>query len=39
MHKSQSVQENETHKIFRDFKTQTDHPIPARRPLMNLLMN
>ena len=29
---SESVLENETHKVLWDFKMQTDHPIPARRP-------
>ena len=32
MHKPESVLENETHKIFWDFKIQTDHLIQARRP-------
>ena len=32
MHKSESVQENETHKIVWDFEIQIDHLIPARRP-------
>ena len=32
MHKPESVLENETHKILWDFKIQTDHLIPARRP-------
>ena len=32
MHKSESVQENETHKILWSFEIQTDHFILARRP-------
>ena len=32
MHKPVSVLKNKTHKIFRDFKIQIDHLIPARRP-------
>ena len=32
MHKLQSVQENEIHKILRDFEIQIDHPTPVRRP-------
>ena len=32
MHNQDSVQENETHKLFWDFKIQTDHLISARRP-------
>ena len=32
MLKLESFVENETHKILRDFKIQTGHPIPARRP-------
>ena len=32
MHKSESVRENETHKILWDFGIQTDHQIPTRRP-------
>ena len=31
MHNPGSVQENETHKIFRDIELQTDHLISARR--------
>ena len=31
MHKSESVLENEMHKIFWDFEIQTDHLIPTRR--------
>ena len=32
MHKPESVEKNETHKILRDFVIQTHHIIPARRP-------
>ena len=32
MDKPESVLENETHKILRDFEMQTDHQNPARRP-------
>ena len=32
MQKSESVQENEAHKILWDFEIQMDHPISARRP-------
>ena len=32
MHKPESAQKNETHKILWDFEIQTDHLIPARRP-------
>ena len=32
MHNSESVLENETHKILWDFEMQTDHLILARRP-------
>ena len=31
MHKPESVIENETHKILRDFEIQTVHPVPARK--------
>ena len=31
MHKPESVLENETHKILRDFEIETDRLIPARR--------
>ena len=31
-HKPESVQENNTHKIHRDFEVQTDHLVLARRP-------
>ena len=32
MHDSESVLENETHKLLWDFEIQTDHLIPARQP-------
>ncbi len=32
MHNTESVQGNETHKLFRDFDIQTDYLISARRP-------
>ena len=32
MHKPESVQENETHKILGNFAIQTGHPIPTKRP-------
>ena len=32
MHNPESVQENETHKLLRDFDIQTDHQITARQP-------
>ena len=31
-HNPAPVQENDSHKLLWDFKTQTDHLIPARRP-------
>ena len=31
MRNTESGQENETHKILRDFEIQIDHQIPARR--------
>ena len=37
MHKPESVLENETHKILRDFEIKTDHLIPARRPELVLI--
>ena len=37
MHNPESVQENETHKILRDFATQTDHLISARRPVLGIV--
>ena len=32
MHKPESVQENETHEVRKDYEMQTDHQIPARTP-------
>ena len=32
MHKPESAQENETHRILWDFQIQTDHLILAKRP-------
>ena len=32
MHDPESVQVNETQKLFQDFEIQTDHLISARRP-------
>ena len=32
MHNPAPVLENDSHKLLRDFKIQTDHLIPARRP-------
>ena len=32
MHKLEFVEENETHKILRDFEIQKDHLIPTGRP-------
>ena len=32
MHNPAPVQKNDTHKLLWDFKIQTDHLIPARRP-------
>ena len=37
MHKAESVLENETHKIPRDFQIQTDHLISARRPDLEIV--
>ena len=42
MHKLESVQEDETHKTLRNFETQTDHLIPARRldlVIINCIVN
>ena len=33
MHQPEFVLDNETHKILWDFEIQTDHLIPARRPV------
>ena len=35
MHNPESILENETQKIFRDFEKQMDHLISARRPGVN----
>ena len=37
MHKSESFQENETHKILWDFEIQSDPPILARRSELVLI--
>ena len=37
MHKPETVQENEMHKFLCDFKIQTDHQIPARRPDLEII--
>ena len=37
MHNWESTQENEMHKILRDFEIQTDHLISARRPDLMIL--
>ena len=34
MQNSESVQENETHKVLGEFEIQTDHLISARRPVI-----
>ena len=39
MHKSESVQENETNKILWDLEIQTDHLILARRPDQVIINN
>ena len=39
MHNSESVVENETHKLSRDFKIQTDHLISTRRPDIVIVNN
>ena len=31
MHKTESVKENETHKVLKDFEIQTDHQILGRQ--------
>ena len=36
MHNSESVQENETHKLFWDFEIQTDYLISAKRPNLTI---
>ena len=37
MHKPESVLENETHKVLRNFEIQTDDLISARRPDLVIL--
>ena len=37
MHKPESVQENETHKILWGFKIPADHLIPTRRQDLGLI--
>ena len=37
MHKPESVQENETHKILWNFEKQTNHQIPTERPDLVLI--
>ena len=37
MHKSESIQGNETHKILLNFEISTDPPIPVRRPDLALI--
>ena len=37
MHKPESVQESETHKILQSFEIQTDHLIPTKRPNLVLI--
>ena len=32
MYNPESIQENETHKLIRDFENQMDHQISARQP-------
>ena len=39
MHKSESIRENEAHKIIWNFQMKTDHLIPARRPDLVLITN
>ena len=39
MHKTESVLENETHKILKDFGIHTDHLIPTRRSDLMLINN
>ena len=38
MHKPEFYQENEKHKILRNFEMQMSHPIPAKRPDLLLIM-
>ena len=37
MHKQESIQENEKHKIILDFKISKDHLIPTRRTDLGLI--
>ena len=37
MYKAESILENETHKILRDFEAQIHPPIEARRPDLVLI--
>ena len=37
MHNSESVLENETHKVLWNFDTQTDHLISTRRPALMIV--
>ena len=37
MHNPESALENETHKILWEFEIQTDYPIPARRPDIEMI--
>ena len=37
IHRLESVLGNETHKIFWDFETQTDHPIADRKPDLEII--
>ena len=37
MHKSESILENESHKIIWDFEIQTDHIILTRKPHLVLI--
>ena len=39
MHKPESVQEIEAHKILWDFKIKMDHLIPVRKPELILINN
>ena len=37
MHNLESILENQLHKIILNFETQTDHPILARRLVLELI--
>ena len=39
LHNQESIQDNETHKIFWDFEIQTDHLISTRRPDLVIVNN